>query len=85
MENQFGVRWLKSAGAKNILKKLLSDSEIAVRIAAAQALYFLGEKEDAIEALKLALTNENPFASVQACFASVDIEQAFDPRKSKGQ
>jgi hypothetical protein len=45
----------------------------------------LGEKEDAIEALKLALTNENPFVSVQACFASVDIGQAFDPRKSKGQ
>jgi N-sulfoglucosamine sulfohydrolase len=55
-----------SAGAKDILKKLLSDSEIAVRIAAAQALYFLGEKDDAIEALKLALTNENSFARLQA-------------------
>jgi N-sulfoglucosamine sulfohydrolase len=56
----------QSAVAKDILKNLLSDSEIAVRIAAAQALFFLGEKDDATEALNQALTNENPFARLQA-------------------
>jgi arylsulfatase A-like enzyme len=56
----------QSDRAADTLHKLLSDPEIAVRIAAAQALYLLGQKDSAIMVLNEALKDENPFARLQA-------------------
>jgi N-sulfoglucosamine sulfohydrolase len=55
-----------AAPAKDQLNRLLRDPEIAVRIAAAQALYFLSEKKKSVETLTQALKHENPFARLQA-------------------
>jgi N-sulfoglucosamine sulfohydrolase len=56
----------QSDRAADTLHKLLSDPEVAVRIAAAQALYLLGQKDSAIMVLNEALKDENPFARLQA-------------------
>lgn len=55
------------AGAsKDQLNRLLKDPEIAVRVAAAQALYYQGEKKKSVESLTEVLKNENAFARLQA-------------------
>lgn len=56
----------QAGGAKSQLKTLLKDPEIAVRIAAAQALYWQDEKKKSVEFLTIALKDENPFARLQA-------------------
>ncbi|WPP50752.1 sulfatase-like hydrolase/transferase [Catalinimonas niigatensis] len=56
----------KAAAVKEELKKLTHDPETAVRIAAAEALYHLGEKELAVQTLNDALTVDNEMARVQA-------------------
>ncbi|WKN42410.1 sulfatase-like hydrolase/transferase [Tunicatimonas pelagia] len=48
------------------LQKLLEDSEVSVQIAAAEALYHLGEKQAAVNALGNALADDNMMARVQA-------------------
>lgn len=48
------------------LKLLLNDSEGAVRVAAAEALYELGETEEGFSALLSALKHDNLFVRVQA-------------------
>ena len=52
--------------AKSQLLKLLQDSELTVRIAAAEALYVLSEKAKPINALRDALKSDNLMARVQA-------------------
>jgi hypothetical protein len=56
----------KAAAAKPQLNALLQDSEPAVRIAAAEALYGLGETTIALPILSQTLTNNNLHARVQA-------------------
>lgn len=56
----------QAAPAKDALQSLLNDPEISVRIAAAEALYHLGEKTKAVAALGGALKNDNMMARVQA-------------------
>ncbi|MEX2233172.1 MAG: sulfatase-like hydrolase/transferase [Cyclobacteriaceae bacterium] len=55
-----------AVSAKADLEKLLQDTEISVRIAAAEALYHLSEKEKALATLKDALKSSNLMARVQA-------------------
>ncbi|MVM41697.1 sulfatase-like hydrolase/transferase [Spirosoma sp. HMF3257] len=61
-----GCTVLKPGAAKTSLQKLLQDPEAAVQVAAAEALYGLNEKHEAIESLKKALTNENRLVRLQA-------------------
>ena len=56
----------KAAPAKGALIKLLQDPEIAVRIAAAEALYHLDEPSLVLSALREALRSDNRMARVQA-------------------
>lgn len=56
----------EAASAKDELLKLLQDSELTVRIAAAEALYVLSEKEESINTLREALKSDNLMARVQA-------------------
>jgi arylsulfatase A-like enzyme len=55
-----------AAPARAELIKLLNDGEVSVRIAAAEALYVLGEKEKPLAVLKDALQSSNVMARVQA-------------------
>jgi HEAT repeat protein len=55
-----------AVSAKADLEKLLQDTEISVRIAAAEALYHLSEKEKALSTLRDALKSSNVMARVQA-------------------
>jgi len=55
-----------SLGAKEKLQTLLDDSEVSVQIAAAEALYHLGEKQSAVNTLREALGDDNLMARVQA-------------------
>ena len=55
-----------SAKAKEKLQTLLDDSEVSVQIAAAEALYHLGEKQSAVNTLREALEDDNLMARVQA-------------------
>lgn len=55
-----------AAPATDQLSKLLLDPEISVRIAAAEALYQLSEKEKAIAVLEQALGSDNLMARLQA-------------------
>ncbi|HEY5749279.1 MAG TPA: sulfatase-like hydrolase/transferase [Chryseolinea sp.] len=55
-----------AVAAKESLLKLLADPEIAVRIAGAEALYNIGEKQAAVNALSESLKSENQFARLQA-------------------
>jgi N-sulfoglucosamine sulfohydrolase len=52
--------------ARDALTKLLKDPEISVRIAAAESLYLLSEKEKALPVLREALKSHNLMARVQA-------------------
>jgi HEAT repeat protein len=52
--------------AKQALLKLQADPEISVRIAGAEALYHIGEKQAAVKALNDYLKGENRFATLQA-------------------
>ncbi|MEM9829762.1 MAG: sulfatase-like hydrolase/transferase [Bacteroidota bacterium] len=52
--------------AKEKLIALLDDEEVSVQIAAAEALYRLGETKAAVNTLRNALTNDNLMARVQA-------------------
>lgn len=52
--------------AEKRLKEMMDDQEIAVRIAAAEALYHLGETEIALETLTAALQINSKIARVQA-------------------
>ena len=45
---------------------ILDDDEVSIQIAAAEALYHLGETQAAVNALRNALTNDNLMARVQA-------------------
>lgn len=56
----------RASQAERALKKLTNDPEAAVRIAAAEALYHLGEKEIGVQTLKKALKIDNQMARVQA-------------------
>ncbi|KAA0988849.1 sulfatase family protein [Dyadobacter aurulentus] len=55
-----------AASAKSKLLTLLSDPEIAVRIAAAESLLALGETDKPVQTLSEALTDKNQMARVQA-------------------
>lgn len=65
----------KAAPAKEALQQLIDDQEVAVRIAAAEALYQLGEKETALSALREALQSDNQMARVQALNVLETMEQ----------
>jgi hypothetical protein len=56
----------KATPAKDLLKTLAEDPETSVRIAAAEALYHLGDKEMAVQTLSQALQKGNLMARVQA-------------------
>ena len=61
-----GCTVLKPTGATAALRTLLQDAEPSVQIAAAEALYSLGEKNEAIETLKNALLSQNRHSRLQA-------------------
>lgn len=56
----------KAAPAEDELQKLLNDPEASVKVAAAEALYYLGKNNTALPALEEALKNENLMVRVQA-------------------
>jgi arylsulfatase A-like enzyme len=56
----------QAASEKKQLTRMLNDSEVSVRIAAAEALYVLNEKERSLETLRQALKSDNIMARVQA-------------------
>ena len=64
----------EAALAKKDLENLLADKELSVRIAAAEALYKLGDKKKAIGPLVNALKSTNEMARVQA----LNVLEAFD-------
>lgn len=74
-----------AAASKKLLQNLLKDPEISVRIAAAEALYALGEKKLALKAVEDALHSENMMARVQALNVlstmGPDARQALDSIK----
>lgn len=55
-----------ASSASMRLKELLEDGEVSVRIAAAEALYLLGEKDLPLRAMKEILKSENRMARVMA-------------------
>ncbi len=63
-----GCRILKerAAPAKSALLRVLTDSEVSVRIAAAEALYYLDERDRAVEVVTQAVSDRNLMARVQA-------------------
>ncbi|MGV3561108.1 sulfatase-like hydrolase/transferase [Larkinella arboricola] len=61
-----GCTVLKPGGAKKPLLPLLQDPEAAVQIAAAEALYGLGQKEQPLAVLKNALTSSSRPVRLQA-------------------
>jgi N-sulfoglucosamine sulfohydrolase len=65
----------EAAPAKEALKKLTVDPQVSVRIAAAEALYHVGEKEIAVSTLKEALGSDNLMARVQALNALETMNQ----------
>ena len=69
----------KAAPAKDQLKKLTNDPETAVRIAAAEALYHLGEKEIVLQTLTDALKKGNLMARVQALNVLETMESDATP------
>lgn len=63
-----------AAKAMNPLKKLLSDSSPSVRVAAAEALYVLGEKEAGFQGLiKILQETKDPVVALEA----MNITQAL--------
>lgn len=69
----------KAAPAKDALKKMLHDPEISVRIAAAEALYLLGEKQNSINTLIDALKSDNVMARVQALNVLENMKEDATP------
>jgi N-sulfoglucosamine sulfohydrolase len=69
----------QAAPAKDALKALLDDPEICVRIAAAEAVYHLGERKAAVESLEQALRNDNLMARVQALNVLETIDEDASP------
>lgn len=63
-----GCRILEGAAApaKSLLLRVLADPEVSVRIAAAEALYYLDEPDAAVEVLTQAVSDRNLMARVQA-------------------
>jgi len=57
---------INSADAKSQLLNLLQDPEGAVRVAAAEALYSVGDREKGLKGLVEALSHPNPFVKVQS-------------------
>src|SRR5690606_27318334 len=72
----------KARPAVAVLKKVLDDPLVAVRIAAAEALYGLGESALAVRTLQAALKDSNKMARVQALnvleIMEDDAQPAFD-------
>ncbi|MDF9798983.1 N-sulfoglucosamine sulfohydrolase [Catalinimonas alkaloidigena] len=64
------------------LKGLVDDEEVSVRIAAAEALYHLGEKEVAVQTLNDALKVDNEMARVQAINVLETMEDDAKPTLS---
>src|SRR5690606_18974878 len=60
------VLGIKAQPAKEALIHALDDPQVAVRIAAAEALYLLGEKERVLDVLTKALRSPYKMARVQA-------------------
>ncbi|MEX1239496.1 MAG: sulfatase/phosphatase domain-containing protein, partial [Cyclobacteriaceae bacterium] len=60
------ILWKGAMSAKAPLSKLLNDPEISVRVAAAEALYLLSEKDKSLRVLRDALQSNNLMARVQA-------------------
>nr|WKN34220.1 sulfatase-like hydrolase/transferase [Tunicatimonas sp. TK19036] len=56
----------QAGAAKEKLQTLLDDDEVSVQVAAAEALYHLGEKQSAVNTLREALSDDNMMARVQA-------------------
>ncbi|WP_353196427.1 sulfatase-like hydrolase/transferase [Parapedobacter defluvii] len=56
----------EAAPAKSALLRVLTDSEVSVQIAAAEALYYLDERDRAVELLTRAVSDRNLMARVQA-------------------
>lgn len=68
-----------SAPAKKKLQEVSNDQELAVRIAAAEALYILGEKDVAMKTLTQALQVHNKMARVQALNVLENMEEDAAP------
>jgi hypothetical protein len=60
------ILWKDAMSAKATLSKLLNDPEVSVRVAAAEALYLLSEKDKSLRVLRDALQSNNLMARVQA-------------------
>lgn len=60
------IREGAAAPAKSALLRVLTDSEVSVQIAAAEALYYLDERDRAVEVLTQAVSDRNLMARVQA-------------------
>ncbi|WP_114778560.1 sulfatase-like hydrolase/transferase [Botryobacter ruber] len=69
----------QAQAAKPELTKLLNDPEPSVRIAAAEALYGLGEKTDVLQVLTQSLTSENDFVRVHALTVLETMEKDAQP------
>lgn len=61
-----GCTILKLTKAKDALRNLLTDSEVAVQIAAAEALHAIGDKDGTVAVLQTALTNASRPVRLQA-------------------
>ncbi|KAA9341065.1 sulfatase-like hydrolase/transferase [Larkinella humicola] len=70
---------LKLASAKPALQKLLQDSEETVQVAAAEALYQLGETNEAVTALKKSLASPSRPVRLQALNALLTLGPAAAP------
>lgn len=68
------VRALGNKGAATLARKLMTDSEVGVRLAAARALLAAGDKAAAIAILEQALTTDS------AVSAATDLARAGDKR-----
>src|SRR5690606_13045207 len=62
-----GCRILEATAqpARSALLRVSRDPEVAVRVAAAEALYYLGERDKAVEVLIQAVSDPNVMARVQ--------------------
>lgn len=69
----------RAAPAKKVLRKLLQDDEISVRIAAAEALYVLGEKQASLKCLQDALKSANLIARLHALNALEEMGSDAEP------
>src|SRR5690606_32099793 len=69
----------KAMPAKSSLKKALEDPQVAVRIAAAEALYGLGESAMAVNILQEALSHPDKMARVQSLNALETMEGDAHP------